>query len=87
MTDVVEWDIVALMKPFKEQAVEALEQLPEELQQRAVAYILEQAEKYKTLKAELAKGEADIEAGRVREWDLEEFLRRAMPGQVEAKVE
>ncbi len=87
MTDGVVCDTISLMKPFKEQAVEALEQLPEELQQRAVAYIFEQAEKYRMLKADLAKGEADIEAGRLREWDLDDFLRRAIPDQVEAKAE
>ena len=38
------------MKPFKERAAEALELLPEEMQERAVAYIFEQAEKYRVLK-------------------------------------
>jgi HD-like signal output (HDOD) protein len=75
------------MKPFKEQVIEALEQLPEGLQQRAVAYIFEQAEKYRVLKEELEKGDADIEAGRLREWDLDDFLRRAIPDRVEAKTE
>ncbi len=75
------------MKTFKQQAIEALEQLPEELQQRAVAYIFEQAEKYQMLKADLEKGDADIAAGRLREWDLDDFLRRAIPNRVEAKAE
>ena len=29
----------------------------------------------------------DVEAGRLREWDLDDFLRRAIPDRVEAKTE
>jgi hypothetical protein len=65
------------MKSFKEQAAEALEALPEEMRQPMVAYIFEQAEKYRTLKMEIDKGLADVDAGRVREWDFGGFLRRA----------
>jgi len=65
------------MKSFKEQAAEALEALPEEMRQPMVAYIFEQAEKYKTLKRLIDEGIADVDAGRVREWDFGEFLRRA----------
>jgi predicted transcriptional regulator len=65
------------MKPFKERAAEALELLPEEMQERAVAYIFEQAEKYRVLKKLIDEGLADVEAGRVREWNFEEFLQRA----------
>ncbi len=63
------------MKPFKERAAEALELLPEEMQERAVAYIFEQAEKYRVLKKLIDEGLADVEAGRVTEWNADEFLR------------
>ena len=66
------------MKPFKERAAEALELLPEEMQERVVAYIFEQAEKFRVLKAEIDKGLADVEAGRMRDWDFADFLRRAL---------
>jgi predicted transcriptional regulator len=63
------------MKPFKERAAEALELLPEEMQERAVAYIFEQAEKYRVLKKLIDEGLADVEAGNVTEWNVNEFLR------------
>ena len=65
------------MKTTAEKAVEALELLPEEMREPAVAYLIEQAEKFRVLKMEIDKGLADIEAGRVREWDFADFLRRA----------
>jgi hypothetical protein len=43
----------------------------------AVAHLLKQAEKFRRLKALVADGAADIEAGRLAEWDLQSFLRRA----------
>jgi predicted transcriptional regulator len=65
------------MKTTTERAAEALDLLPEEMREPAVAYLLEQAEKFRVLKKEIEKGLADIEAGRVREWDFADFLRRA----------
>ncbi len=65
------------MKTTAEKAVEALELLPEEMREPAVAYLIEQAEKFRVLKMEIDKGLADIDAGRVREWDFADFLRRA----------
>ena len=65
------------MKTTTEKAAEALDLLPEEMREPAVAYLLEQAEKFRVLKMEIAKGIADVEAGRVREWDFADFLRRA----------
>jgi len=65
------------MKKFTERAAEALDLLPEEMREPAVAYLFEQAEKYRVLKREIDKGLADINAGRVREWDFADFLRRA----------
>ena len=60
-----------------EKAAAALELLPEELREPAVAYLLEQAEKFRALRQEVDKGLDDIKAGRVREWDFPDFLRRA----------
>ncbi len=65
------------MSTTTEKAAAALELLPEEMREPAVAYLLEQAEKFRVLKQEVEKGMADIEAGRVREWDFGDFLRRA----------
>jgi hypothetical protein len=60
-----------------EKAVAALELLPGDMREPAVAYLLEQAEKYRTLKEMVAEGLADIEQDRVSEWSFEEFLREA----------
>ena len=42
---------------------EALDLLPEELREPAVAFLLEQAEKFRVLKKDIDKGLADIERG------------------------
>jgi hypothetical protein len=47
------------------------------MREPAVAYLLEQAEKFQTLKAMVQEGIDDIEAGRMRQWDFSDFLRRA----------
>jgi hypothetical protein len=60
-----------------EKAAAALELLPEELREPAVAYLLEQAEKFRALQLEIDKGLQHVEAGRAREWDFADFLRRA----------
>jgi hypothetical protein len=65
------------MKTTTERAAEALELLPEEMREPAVAYLIEQAEKFRTLKQLIDEGLADIEAGNVTEWNFEEFLREA----------
>jgi hypothetical protein len=65
------------MTDTTEKAAAALELLPEELREPAVAYLLEQAEKFRVLQQEVDKGLDDIKAGRVREWDFPDFLRRA----------
>jgi predicted transcriptional regulator len=65
------------MKTFTEQAAEALDLLPEQMRQPAVSYLFEQAEKFRVLKEEIDRGIASAEAGRVREWDFGDFLRRA----------
>ena len=65
------------MKTTTERAAEALDLLPEELREPAVAYLVEQAEKFRTLKAMVAEGVSDVEAGRVSEWNFDDFLREA----------
>ena len=59
-----------------ENAVEALELLPEEMQESAADYLLFQAKKFRALKDAINEGMADVEAGRVVPWDLGEFLRQ-----------
>jgi hypothetical protein len=65
------------MKTTSEKAAEALDLLPEEMREPAVAYLLEQAEKFRVLKEQIADGMEDIASGRVSEWNFEEFLRHA----------
>ncbi|MFZ1922407.1 MAG: hypothetical protein WBD53_18145 [Xanthobacteraceae bacterium] len=71
------------MKSTSEKAAEALELLPEEMREPAVAYLLEQAEKFRALKEQVAEGLADVAAGRVSKWDFDEFLRQAHTPNVE----
>ena len=47
------------------------------MREPAVAYLLEQAEKFRALKEQIAEGLEDVAAGRVSEWNFEEFLRQA----------
>jgi len=65
------------MSSAAEKAVEALELLPEEMQEPAASFLLAQAKKFRALKDAIDEGMADVEAGRVVPWDLEEFLRQA----------
>jgi len=65
------------MKSTTEKVIEALELLPENLRSRAVAYLLEQAEKFRALEGQIAEGIEDIAAGRVSNWNLQEFTREA----------
>jgi hypothetical protein len=65
------------MKTTTEKAAEALDLLPEDMREPAVAYLLEQAEKFRVLKEQVAEGLDDVAAGRVSEWDFAEFLREA----------
>jgi hypothetical protein len=66
-----------------EKAAAALALLPEELREPAVAYLLEQAEKFRALQQDVGAGMQDIDAGRVHEWDFADFLRRARMGNTE----
>jgi hypothetical protein len=65
------------MKTTSERAAEALDLLPEEMREPAVAYLLEQAQKFRVLKEQIAEGMKDIAARRVSEWNFEEFLWHA----------
>jgi hypothetical protein len=64
------------MKTTTERAAAALDLLPEEMREPAVAYLLEQAEKFRTLKALVAGGLSDVEAGRISEWNFSDFCAR-----------
>jgi hypothetical protein len=65
------------MTDTTEKAAAALELPPEELREPAVAYLLEQAEKFRALQQDIEIGMQDVAAGRVREWNFGDFLRRA----------
>jgi hypothetical protein len=65
------------MTSTTEKAAAALELLPEDMREPAVAYLLEQVEKYRALKELIAEGLDDIEQGHVSDWSFEEFLREA----------
>lgn len=58
-------------------AAEMLEEFPEELRERAVAHLLEQGEKFRVLKKLVEEGLADVEAGRVSDWDPNEIWAMA----------
>jgi hypothetical protein len=60
-----------------EQFAAALDLLPEEMREPAVAYLLEQAEKFRVLKELVAEGMEDVAAGRVLEWNFQDFLTEA----------
>ena len=65
------------MKTTTERAAAALDLLPEEMREPAVAYLLEQAEKFRVLKELVAEGLGDVDSGRVSEWNFDDFLREA----------
>ncbi len=65
------------MSDITEKAAAALALLPEELREPAVAYLLEQAEKFRALQQDIDKATESVEAGQVRDWDFADFLRRA----------
>jgi hypothetical protein len=65
------------MTSSAEKVVEALELLPEEMRQPATAYLLSQAKKFRALKDAIDKVPADEAAGRIRPWNLADFLQRA----------
>ena len=70
------------MKTTTEKAAAALDLLPEDMREPAVAYLLEQAEKFRALKEHISEGMEDVAAGRVSEWNFGEFLRDARRSKV-----
>jgi hypothetical protein len=60
-----------------EKAAAALDLLPEEMREPAVAYLIEQSEKFRALKELVAGGMDDAAAGRILEWNFQDFLREA----------
>ena len=73
------------MPTATERAAAALELLPEEMREPAVAYLVEQAEKFRALKETIAEGMDDVASGRVSEWNFEDFLRQARDGRLDAR--
>jgi hypothetical protein len=71
------------MKTTTQKAAEALDLLPEEMREPAVAYLIEQAEKFRVLKEQIDEGMQDVTAGRVSEWNFAEFLRKARTAKAE----
>lgn len=65
------------MSTTTEKAAAALELLPEEMREPAVAYLIEQAEKFRALKEIIAEGMEDVTSGHVAEWNFQDFLREA----------
>jgi hypothetical protein len=65
------------MNSAVEKVVEALDLLPEDMREPAAEYLLSQAKKFRALKDAVDEGLADEAAGRVRLWDLADFLQRA----------
>ena len=57
------------------------------MREPAVAYLLEQAEKFRALKGQIAEGWRDVAAGRVAEWNFEEFLRQACTTKLRTALE
>ena len=70
------------MKTTTEKAAAALDLLPEDMREPAVAYLLEQAEKFRALKEQISEGMEDVATGRVSEWNFDEFLRDARRSKV-----
>jgi hypothetical protein len=65
------------MTSTTDRAAAALELLSEETGEPAVAYLLEQAEKYRALKQAITEGLEDVQEGRTADWDFGAFLKRA----------
>jgi hypothetical protein len=75
------------MATTTEKAAAALELLPEEMREPAVAYLIEQAEKFRTLKQLVTEGMDDVAARRVSEWNFQDFLREARALQLKSSSE
>jgi len=58
----------------QDEALKALEGLPDDIRDRALARLREQGEKFRVLKALVQEGLDDADARRVDDWDVREFL-------------
>jgi uncharacterized protein (DUF3084 family) len=65
------------MTSAADKAIQAIELLPEDMREPAADYLLSQARKFRALRDAIDEGMADVEAGRVVPWDLQDFLERA----------
>jgi hypothetical protein len=74
------------MSTTTERAAAALELLPEEMREPAVAYLFEQAEKFCALKEMIAEGIDDVTSGHVSEWNFQDFLREARARRLKAET-
>ena len=72
------------MPTTTEKAAAALDLLPEEMREPAVAYLLEQAEKFRAFKEMIEQGIKDVASGQVSEWSFKDFLREARAGRRDA---
>ena len=75
------------MTTTTEKAAAALELLHEEMREPAVAYLIEQAEKFRTLKQLVTEGMDDVASRRVSEWNFQDFLREARALQLKSSSE
>lgn len=65
---------MSAMTNAKPWAAEALEDFPEELRERAIAYLKDQGEKFRVLKQLVQEGIDAADAGHVSEWNMAEFM-------------
>ena len=65
------------MKTTTEKPAEALALLPEHMREPAVAYLLEQAGKFRVLKEQIAEGMQDVGTGRISEWEFRAIFARS----------
>ena len=65
---------MSTMNNAKPWAAEALEDFPEELRERAIAYLKDQGEKFCVLKQLVQEGIDAADAGHVSEWNMAEFM-------------
>ena len=64
------------MTKTSKDAAASLDLPPEEMRERAISSLIERAEKFRGLKEAVAEGLADVQAGRVSEWDFQAFFKR-----------
>lgn len=61
------------MTQIAQRAADALARMPEDMQERAVAFLEEQAEKLAIMRALVQEALDDVEAGRVSPFDMNEI--------------